>query len=176
MNGTAYKKFQRVRKVHIEELQEYRQLKEIEAGISPATLFSDVETDSHVSRRHIIELRESTEKILSVSGLTLQDYFKLDPNGAEQAQNPSLVDYGATVPQAEWVDVNRGETYINKDGQSVSTFNTGVGTEQSPTLPSKTRVRGIHVEDLRHPLVISVFDSFFHTPNVTGVSGIDPGN
>lgn len=162
LSGTAYKGISRIRKPHILEIQEVINLQEEELGL-PITVFSDITEDTHISRRHIIELREAIEKILNVGGITLEEYFKFDADGAEVVQNPRLVAYGATNPQTEWVDVNRGEAYVDKDGNSkISFLLPDASTQDSPTLPSKTRIRAIHIEDIRHPLQGS--DSLFVAP------------
>jgi len=145
----------RVRKKHIIELQEARVAEEADAGLTP-TDFSDVEFDVHVSRRHIVELRESTERLLNNAGATLEEYFKTDSEGIVQSQNPNVVRAGGNDPQDEWVDVQRGASYISKTGSAKSEFELPDNTtEQSPTLPSRTHIRAIHIEDLRHPAIVS---------------------
>jgi len=152
LNGPAYQgNPDRVRAVHITELQVARQQQEEEAGLTAAqqSQFSDITNERHISRRHLIELRESTERILAVNDVTLEDYFKRDDDGDEQPQNPSV----GTAPQTEWTDVSRGELYINQQGQSISTFTLPDGTQKdSPTLPGRTHIRAVHIEDLRHPV------------------------
>ena len=145
-----------VRNAHIKEIQDVRRQQEIDAGLEP-TDFSDIDDDHRVSRRHFVELRESTERILDITGQTLQDYFQLDVDDNVVAQNPSLIAYGASSPQNEWVDVNRGEQYVTKTGAVVSTFERPLsGITQSPTLPAKTHIKAVHIEDLRHPLNVGI--------------------
>ena len=153
LNGSLYQGFDRIRGRHIKELQEKRKQQETEIGISPPTEFSDIDEDSHVTRRHIIELRESTEKLLNAAGLTLEDYFKQNEAGDELPQNPALEQRGADDPQTEWIDVERGAPYVNTTGGTVTTFVLPDATVvPSPTLPKRTKIRAVHIEDLRHPL------------------------
>ena len=151
-NGITYGgRRNRVRFVHIKELQDVRKAKETEAGFteSQKTQFSNISNDRHISRRHIIEIRESTEKLLNDSGATLEDYFKLDEDENVQPQNLKV----GTTAQSEWIDVNRGEEFIDSEGVQRGEFLLPNGsTQQSPTLPHNTRIRAIHVEDLRHPV------------------------
>jgi len=155
LSGPAYSGSpDRPRGLHIIELQQDRTKREVDLGI-PLTDFSDIATDDHISRRHIVELRESTEKILNALGLTLEDYFKLDPEGNEVAQASILETFGASNPQTEWVDVDRSAAYIDKNGASKTTFLLPDGsTADSPTLPSREKIRAIHIEDLRHPIQV----------------------
>ena len=149
-NGSAYADQRNpARKVHIKEIQEVRSDQEAASGVSPLTDFSDIDEEHHIIRRHIIELRESTEKILNVQGLTLEEYFKFDETGTAHDQNPNI----EPDPQVEWVDVTRGGPYRKKDGTIATTFVLPDSTAQdSPTLPERIHIRAIHVEDLRHPI------------------------
>jgi len=158
LNGETYVGDTLVRKaiVHLQELQDQRHDQEDEAGI-PQTEFSDFGSDNHVLVRHIIELRQSTERLLNASGSTLEEYFKLDADGNEVAQNPILSeDFGISNPQDEWIEVERGAPYIDKNGAIVTSFELPDATSaQSPTLPENTKIKGIHIEDLRHPVSVS---------------------
>jgi len=160
LNPDPYdKKSTRIRKKHIKEIQDTRKEQEAEAGIA-VTDFSDIDTDKHISRRHFVELRESTEKLLNANGLTLEEYFKLDDNGEEQPENPKVsasAGKSSQTAQNEWVDVERGESYVSKDASLTSEFTLPDGsTEQSPTLPKRTHIRAIHIEDLRHPIGVGL--------------------
>lgn len=140
-----------VRNAHIKEIQETRVAQEDESEVDP-TDFSDIGEDKHITRRHIIELRESTEKILNASGTTLEEYFKLDDDGVEQTQNPKIIG-----TQVEWVDVERGAEYATKDGSLTGEFTLPNGsTIDSPTLPTRIHIRAIHIEDLRHPIAVGI--------------------
>lgn len=158
LNGTTFVGGNKVRAAHITELQERITALEIEVGLTP-TEFSDIDEDKHIIRRHIIELREATERLLAFGGQTLVDYFKNDDDENEAPQNPRLSDpaYGAAAEQDEWIDVERGEPYIHNDGTVSGTFvlpDTSV--VQSPTLPSRAAIRAVHIEDLRHPISVGV--------------------
>jgi len=155
-NGSEFKGSVRVKKKHIQEIQELRNEEELATGLTE-TDFSDVDVDNRISRRHIVELRESIERILSANQVSLEEYFKTDIAGDEQPQNPKLTPVGAASlkePQVEWIDVKRGFPYITKDGNTRTTFEISTGvTEDSPTLPEKIRIRAVHIEDLRHHIV-----------------------
>jgi len=153
LSGSPYdKQSTRARKKHIKEIQETRVTQEDESGVD-STDFSDINDDKHISRKHFIELRESTEKLLNAAGITLEDYFKLDDESNEQPQNPNVARAGGNTPQDEWVDVERGAEYISKDGSLKSDFTLpDASTAQSPTIPKRTHIRAIHLEDLRHPI------------------------
>lgn len=147
-SGDTYTGRNDPRVTHILELQADRAQLEIDSGVEP-TEFSDIEDDNrHIRKLHIIELRESTEKILDANGLTLDDYFNKDENG-----NP--VTPGPNDPEkTDWTDVARGVSYLKKDGTFTSSFTLPSGEEKdSPSFPNATRVRAIHIEDLRHAIV-----------------------
>lgn len=147
-SGVSFSGVDKIKGRHLKEIQEVRNAEELSLGLTP-TEFSDIDTDTHFSRRHIIEIRESIEKILNALGLTLEDYFKFDSDGVEQPQNPNIVE----SPQTEWVDVIRGESYIDKDGNDKSEFDLpDTSIQDSPTLPLGIKFRAIHIEDLRHPI------------------------
>lgn len=162
-SGDTYKdRHNNIKTSHIVELQDARKEQEEEAGIPDAlrTNFSDITEETRITQRHIIELRESTEKVLNIVGLTLEDYFKFDDNEEEQPQNPKIVGAGGDDPQTEWVDVERGATYFDGTGAEKSSFELPDGTIQdSPTLPARHPIRAIHIEDLRHPLAAGVADA-----------------
>jgi len=157
LNGSPYEGRDNIRVIHIKEIQTILQDLETELGITPQTAFSDIDIETKPARRHIIELRESTEKILNSLGLTLEDYFKTDSEGNDQPQNPKIAELGGNDPQDEWIDTNRGELYIHTDGSIGGTFTLPDSTtQQSPTLPSRIHIRAIHIEDLRHPIVVGI--------------------
>lgn len=148
--SSGYQGTNRPRVAHIVELQELRNAQEDESGL-PQTSFSPIDNTTHSLRRHIIELRIATERLIAEAGSTLEEYFKLDADGNEQAQNPRLAEFGVPNPQVEWVDVDRGAEYIDKDGNPQTTYTLpDSSVEQAPTIPARIKVRGIHIEDLRH--------------------------
>ncbi len=141
-----------VRDPHIREIQEARKQEELEVGLSGSALttFTDIDNQQHIRKAHIIELRESTEKILEAAGRTLKDYFNLDPEENEVDPNPKDLD---GENKEEWTDVERGLEYLNSIGEKTTEFEISSGTfEPSPTLPPNTHIRAIHIEDLRHPM------------------------
>lgn len=149
-SGADYKGQFRPRKIHIEELQADRQALEAELKIEPLTDFSLIdECGFHVRKTHLIELRESTEKILAADGSTLTDYFKLDADGNEIDPGPN------DTVKTDWTDVQRGATYLDKNGAPKKEFELSSDeTKPCPTFPDNTRIRAIHIEDLRHALVL----------------------
>jgi len=90
LSGEDYKGFSQIKPEHIIEIQDSRRISEINAGI-PAlerTEFTKVkEVDAPgffvPDKKHIRELRESTEKVLNALGLSLDDYFNYDEDGTE---------------------------------------------------------------------------------------------
>ena len=141
----------RPRKVHIKELQDDRKQIELDLEIEP-TNFSDLEEHGfHFRKTHLIELRESTEKILDSVGDTLENYFKLDSYGKEIAPGPN------DAVKKDWTDVSRGLEYLDKTATEKKEFLLPSGTLMlSPTLPVGTHIRAIHIEDLRHPLYAGI--------------------
>jgi len=145
-----------------EELQEDRIALEEEAGFTEEqkTKFSEL-SKQHIRNTHLIELRESTEKLLENNGSTLEEYFKTDADGNE-ALEPGPND----TFKSEWTDVERGRLYIRKDGTKSGTFTLPSGVEKdSPSIPANTRVRAIHIEDLRRFLSPGFFEYFSVTPS-----------
>jgi len=137
------------RVTHIAELQAHRHQLEVDSGINP-TEFSEIVGDDdrrHVRKLHIIQLREAIEKILDANGISLEDYFKFDENGNPVSPGPN------DEVKTDWTDVARGTSYLNKDGSFTSDFELPSGeVKPSPSLPIGTRVRAIHIEDLRRAI------------------------
>lgn len=157
LNGPDFVGAQRIEDVSVEELQEIRANEEEEAGLSEIqkTDFSDI-IGQKVGLIHINELRESVEKILNITGSTLEQYFSRDAQGniVEPGPNDTTKD--------EWTDVNRGEEYRRKDGTTSGEFTLPDGnTEQSPSIPFGTTVRGLHLEDLRRPILLGIWREFW---------------
>ncbi len=152
--GNEYKGFIYLNETHIKELQEARANQENSVGIleNQLTDFSDIADFTFSYKKHIEELRESTEKILIASGKTveidgedvadLSSYFNYDEDG----NYIGTYKFGEKVEdKSEWRDVNR-------DIEELEGF---------PKLPrEKTFIKNIHLEDLRHPLMIGWFDDF----------------
>lgn len=149
-SGPTYVGSDHVRAIHIRELQYARIAEEQESGIAEPTVFSDIDGE-HIRKVHIIELRESTEKLLNAVGLTLEEYFKLDINQVEKSPGPN------DENKQDWTDVERGAPYLHSDGTFHTEFQLPNGQAQpSPSFPDSTHVRAIHVEDLRHPLFVGI--------------------
>ena len=149
-SGEDYQGENRVRKIHIEELQLDRIGLEAELGINPITEFSFLEDHGfHVRKTHLIELRESTEKILDAIGSSLADYFSLDSDGNPVTPGPN------DTAKTDWTDVQRGLLYLDKDAKEQKDFILPSGTVRlAPTFPPNTHIRVIHIEDLRHLMAL----------------------
>ena len=171
-NGPGYEGIQKNRAVWFEELQEVRHNEEVEAGIPEdlQTQFSPVR-GQHLKIQHIIELRESVEKILNAVGLTLADYFSLDPDGNAVEPGPNDVE-----DKEEWTDVSRGQEYIRVDGTKSGKFSLPDGTEkESPTILKLTHFKAAHLEDLRHPIQLGWREFWSVTPEVAFYDSIQNG-
>lgn len=166
LNGVIYEGVQHMRIPFLKEIQEVLNEQEAEAGL-PQTEFSDLTNVTHISVHLITEIREAIERLLDASGGTLEDYFKLDAGGNEQTQNPKIENIGGENPQIEWVDVSRSLTYLDKDGNQKSDFllSDGFTTAPSPTIPAGTHLRAIHIEDMRHPIIVGVPALMIHSQN-----------
>ncbi|TDI97015.1 MAG: hypothetical protein E2O29_01915 [Deltaproteobacteria bacterium] len=156
----------RVKGVHIRELQQVRTLEEIQVGIAGEFLTDFSEIDgNNVRVLHIVELRESVEKILSVIGSELSTYFSVDPNQDPVEPGPN------DEAKDEWTDIDRGRPYIHKDGTVIGTFRLPDSVNQedvtnSPTLPPNTPLRAIHIEDLRHTVPGALFFEYYSVSDV----------
>ena len=147
-SGPEFTGTDRVKGLHIRELQLVRSIEEAEFNIPTSFLtdFSEI-AGNNVRVTHIVELRESIEKILDASGSSLIEYFSLDPDGDIADPGPN------DLSKNEWTDVDRGRPYLHNDGEVFGTFNLpSAGEVDSPTLPENTPIRAIHIEDLRHTI------------------------
>jgi len=107
--GDDYKGFTDIKPIHIQELQTLRAQQEIDAGIAEEdrTTFTEIDTTHNLVnfyRKHLLELRESTEKLLTALGQTKDTYFNYDEEGTE---------YNIGEHQTDWTDPNL-ETRVNK--------------------------------------------------------------
>jgi len=105
----AYKGFTYIKPEHIEELQEARKQQEIDAGIAEEdrTTFTPVRVEGqkvYFYKKHLRELRESTEKILTATGQTKETYFNYDDEGTE---------YNIGDHQLDWHDVNLDQKFLD---------------------------------------------------------------
>ena len=140
--GDEYKGFIFIKANHIIELQEERKQQEIDYGIPEAdrTVFTEITPNTEfISKKVIEELRESTEKILTLGEEVtevertelLKEYFNYDEDGIYIG----TYKYGEKVAdKEEWTDVN---------------------PDNKPKLPDDiVKMKAIHIEDLRHPLFL----------------------
>jgi len=157
LSGDDYKGVVPIKVKHIKELQDTRKQQEIEATkFAPEmekTDFSTIPPKTPVNKKHINELRTSTEKLLSdphnVSATPLlYQYFNYD----SKANYIGTYKYGNKVEdKREWVDID----CLNR-----------------PKMPKKTedkqnliKIKAIHIEDLRHPIPEPYFlEDWKHSP------------
>jgi len=133
--GDDYKGFTNIKPIHIQELQTLRAQQEIDAGITEEdrTEFTEIDTEHNlvdVYRTHILELRESTEKILTALGQTKDTYFNYDEDGTE---------YNIGNHQTDWKDSDLGEK--DEDGNYIKRF---------------VDIKAYHIEDLRHYILAEI--------------------
>lgn len=145
--GNDYRGFTFINPTHFIELQEARQEQELNAGIpeEERTTFTPVDTTENrfiqIAKKHLRELRESTEKILMAFGQTkevsgeenpvvdLENYFNYD----EDAREYNIGDH-----QLDWHDSDLSEKFLN--------------------------IKAVHIEDLRHAIPIGLVEWFAPTP------------
>lgn len=154
LNGTDYRGTQFITERDILELQADRVAWESALGITPPTEFSDVSLiGTQGLEAHIVELRMSTERILEELDSNLSEYFSTDADGDVQPPGPN------DVAKDEWTDVVRGAGFqtmglnsslVTLDGTQFI-VSEDAGLRPTPCLPNGTYIRGIHIEDLRHP-------------------------
>lgn len=166
-SGEDFRGADRIKGIHIRELQEVRALEEIEVGIANEFLTDFSEIDgNNVRVLHIVELRESVEKILNVLGSGLSTFFSVDPDQDPIEPGPN------DEAKDEWTDIDRGRPYIHKDGIVIGTFllpnsENEEDVTDSPTLPENTAIRAIHIEDLRHTVPGTIFFEYYSvTPSI----------
>jgi len=100
LSDEQYKGFTVLLAQHIKELQDERHQQELDAGISPLTNFSVIDTTNLFQdiKQYILELRTSTEAVLIATGMSKHDYLSLDENGNALA-----------VSKDNWTDSNLEE-------------------------------------------------------------------
>ena len=83
LDHRLYKGFQQVTEPMVQEIQDFLKQKEIDSSVTPLTDWSPLNLDGkfQITGKHIKEMRDSVEKILSASGLTKTDYFNYDIEG-----------------------------------------------------------------------------------------------
>lgn len=83
LSTDSYKGFTRLLAQHIKELQDERRSQEIANSVTPLTTFTPVDITNLFQYwvTYITELRTSTQKILTVLGISLQDFLSKDEDG-----------------------------------------------------------------------------------------------
>jgi hypothetical protein len=99
LSTDEYRGFTTLISTHIKELQDERHQQEIDNGVTPLTIFSPINDTGlfQNTKQYILELRESTEKILAVAGMTLSEFLSQDEDG-----NPMTT-------KSNWTDSNLEE-------------------------------------------------------------------
>jgi len=104
-NGIAGRQYigtQNIKTNHLKDIQDIRKEQEQDTlPIESLTVFSPINDTGkfNILKSHITELRESTEKILAVEGLTKEEYFNFDEDGLNRGTN-----------QIDWHDPNLGDS------------------------------------------------------------------
>ena len=185
--GYTYKGFLKINADIIKELQDNRHQAELDAGVTPLTVFTNVErtgSEWYIPNvKHIQELRDSTEKILTATGVTKETYFNFNDDGTE-CQSPH---------QLDWIDkVLTDKKYLLKDThiEDLRKFIGGVWFEPYDGIRPFTQTWDIYNLDgsltQTHPLTDYIFSSLKHeyilSPNnyyassfVAEKSGTNPG-
>lgn len=174
LNGPSYRGTQFISEKDILELQEDRIARESELGIGPPTEFSDIAIVPTLGlEAHLVELRISTERILEAVGSSLEEYFSLDEDGIEQDPGPN------DTAKSEWTDVVRGVGFQTLGlNQSILTPDTTQFYASEallvdvPGIPEHTYIRGIHIEDLRHPIPSGAWVEVFKPAETTTLSSV----
>ena len=161
--GENYKGFDYCKKENIESIQKRRKQQEINIGLAENNRTEFTEFDEtkkiQITKTHIEELRNSTEKILKEVGYTknidgieyadLNYYFSYDENGDFKATKKYDI---IQSPKIDWTDVDRDIE----------------GFEHVPKIPEGIiDIKNIHIEDLRHTISLGWFEDF------TGIEPIE---
>jgi len=93
-----YKGFDQITEPEIQEIQDFLKQTEIANSITPLTIWSPLNTSGkfQVTGKHIKEMRDSVEKLLTLFGLTKTDYFNYDEEGN------LITQYGGS--KVDWTD------------------------------------------------------------------------
>ena len=123
--GEDYKGITEINWNHIKEIQNVRKSQEIEANISNKTTFSEISPTIPIHKNHILELRQSTEKLLENIESNLTHYFNYRTEEHEEVYLGTHK-YGVKVTdKTNWTDLN---------------------------LVDVKKIKAIHIEELRHLL------------------------
>jgi len=142
LSGEEYKGVTEIKIKHIIELQEARKQQEDDLGISGAdkTEFTEFDGKVAVNYKHIRELRDSTEKILKeiagIEELTAEERKEL------------LYEYFNFDAEGNKI-IPADSKYVDKDEWTDS------------ALTKKIKIKGIHIEDLRHPISLLNWEETF---------------
>lgn len=92
----------------VQEIQDFLKQSEIDNGIIPLTIWSSLSLSGkfQVTGKHIKEMRDSVEKLLTLFGLTKTDYFNYDEEG-NKITSP-------TGDKLEWTDPITSATDLQK--------------------------------------------------------------
>lgn len=166
--GENYKGYTYIQPQHITELQETRQEQEEAVGIeeSERTNFETVTGKENSYKKHIRQLRQSTEKILKTMGIVdeedeemadLNHYFNYD----EEGEYKGTYKYGEKkADKNEWTRTDR----------EISRH------EKEPYLPQpKTNIYALNIEELRHPLSLGWFEDWTNISPIGEYSGQNAG-
>lgn len=129
--GDDYKGLTKINWHHIKEIQDARKLQEIELEISDKTIFSEITPTIPIHKNHILELRQSTEKLIANVESDLMHYF-----------NYRIVEYE--------------EVYVGtyKYGEKVADKTNWTDSG----LINVKKIKAIHIEELRHPILSVLYD------------------
>lgn len=83
LSTPQYEGFTQLLAQHIKELQDERHQQEIDSGVTPLTIFTNINTINLFQNWiiYITELRSSTQKILTTVGISLSDFLSKDEDG-----------------------------------------------------------------------------------------------
>ena len=120
---------------HIKEIQDTRKLQEQEADISDRTTFSEINPTIPIHKNHILELRQSTEKLIVATESDLTHYFNYKVIDYESIYVGTYA-YGEKVAdKIDWTD---------------------------PNLENVKKIKAIHIEELRCPVPSLLYDMDGH--------------
>ena len=103
-----YKGFDQICEPEVQEIQTALNLLEIDNSITPLTIWSPLSLDGkfQITGKHIKEMRDSVEKLLTLFGLTKTDYFNYDEDGNHIIQpNGDKLDW--TDPITNAIDLKK---------------------------------------------------------------------
>lgn len=129
--GENYKGLTEVNWQHIKEIQDLRIQQEIEAEIDNKTSFSEINPTIPIHKNHILELRQSTEKLIDIAESDLTHYFNYRIEDEEEIYIGTYKYGQKAADKTNWTD---------------------------PNLVGIKKIKAIHIEELRHPLPFMLYD------------------